>query len=195
VKRHTLTRSLVVFATAAIWANCASPAPAQAPGPGDSVPLIILVRHAEKACTPEDDPPLSQAGKKRAEDLAAALGGAKVRRVITTDFRRTSETAAPLAQALALHPVVIKFKDGPVDVGTHIGKVVDAIRASNDGTVLVVGHTITIPDIIDRLGGPKPGKILESEYSNLFVLVGEDPGTRLVRSHYGAADSPQPACN
>jgi broad specificity phosphatase PhoE len=193
MNRHTLGKSLIVFATAVIWADYASPALAQAPAPG-AVPLIIVVRHAEKACTPHDDPPLSQAGKKRAEDLAAALGGAKVRRVITTDFRRTSETAAPLAQALALQPIVIKLKDGPVDVGTHIGKVVDAVRASNEGTVLVVGHTITIPDIIDRLGGPKPGEIPESEYSNLFLLVG-DSGTRLVRSHYGAADSPQPACN
>ena len=68
------------------------------------------------------------------------------------------------------------------------------INASNNGTVLVVGHTNTIPDIIARLGGPKTGEIQESEYSNLFVLVG-DPETRLVRSYYGAADSPQPECN
>ena len=194
MKRHALTKLPVLFAAVVIWANCASPGLAQVPGPGDSVPLIILVRHAEKACTPADDPPLSQAGKKRAEDLAAALGGAKVRRVITTDFRRTSETARPLAQALGLQPVVINLKGSPTDLNTHIGQVVDAIRASNSGTVLVVGHTITIPDIIARLGGPKTGEISESGYSNLFVLLGVSE-MRLVRSVYGAADSPQPGCN
>jgi hypothetical protein len=94
----------------------------------------------------------------------------------------------------SLHPVVINLMDGPIDVSTHIGKVVDAVRASNNGIVLVVGHTITIPDIIARLGGPKTGEISESEYSNLFVLVG-GAETRLVRSYFGAADSPQPGCN
>jgi phosphohistidine phosphatase SixA len=116
--------------------------------------LIILIRHAEKARTPPEDPPLSQAGKKRAEALAAALGAAKVRRMITTDLRRTYETARPLAQALALNPIVINLKDNQRDVNTHVGQVVDAIRASNNGSVLVVGHTITIPDIIARPGGP-----------------------------------------
>ena len=81
---------------------------------------------------------------------------------------------------------MINLKDSPTD-STHIGRVVDAIRASDKGTVLVVGHTITIPDIVARLGGPKIGEISDAEYSNLFVLVG-DSEKRLVRSRYGAAD-------
>jgi hypothetical protein len=39
------------------------------------------------------------------------------------------------------------------------------------------------------------GEIPESEYSNLFVLVG-GPKIRVVRSHYGAPDhNSQPDCN
>jgi broad specificity phosphatase PhoE len=191
MQRHTVTSLFIVFATVASLASCPSLARAQAPS--DSVPLIILVRHAEKACTLADDPPLSQAGEKRAEDLAVVLDGAKVKHIITTDFRRTNETAKPLAQTLGLHPVMIKLKDK--DVNSHIGQVVDAIHALDSGTVLVVGHTTTIPAIIARLGGPKIGEILESEYSNLFVLVG-DSEPRLVRSLYGAAvGKAQPGCN
>ena len=89
MKRHTLTKLPILFAAAVIWANYASPARAQASS--NSVPLIILVRHAEKACTLSDDPPLSQAGEKRAEDLASVLGGAKVRHIVTSDFRRTEK--------------------------------------------------------------------------------------------------------
>jgi hypothetical protein len=55
--------------------------------------------------------------------------------------------------------------------------------------------TVTIPGIITGLGGPEMGEISESEYSNLFVLVG-GPKIRVVRSHYGAPDhNSQPDCN
>jgi broad specificity phosphatase PhoE len=193
MKRHTATNLSILFAAVVIMEDCTSLARAQAPS--DSVPLIILVRHAEKACAFADDPSLSQAGEKRAGDLAVVLGGAKVSHIITTDFRRTNETAKPLAQTLGLHPVVINLKENLTNINSHIGRVVEAIRASDNGTVLVVGHTITIPDIIARLGGPNIGKISESEYSNLFVLVG-DSEKRLVRSRFGAADdNPQLGCN
>jgi phosphohistidine phosphatase SixA len=193
VKRSMRVKFFIVLAAAKLLVGFVSPALAQAST--DLAPLVILVRHAEKACTNSDDPPLSQAGKKRAEALAAALASAGVGRVITTDFRRTNETAGPLAQALALQPVVINLKNGPTDLPAHIGRVVDAARASNDGAVLVVGHTVTIPGMITGLGGPEMGEISESEYSNLFVLVG-GPKIRVVRSHYGAPDhNSQPDCN
>jgi broad specificity phosphatase PhoE len=98
--------------------------------PSASVPLIILVRHAEKACALADDPPLSLAGEKRAEDLAVVLAGAKVRHIITTDFRRTNDTAKPLAQTLGLHAIVINLKENSTDINSHIGRVMEAIRAT-----------------------------------------------------------------
>ena len=193
MKRRRLTKLSILFAAIVFWGHYLSPACAQTRS--DSIPLIILVRHAEKACTTSDDPPLSQVGEKRAEDLAVVLDGAKVRHIITTDFRRTNETAKPLAQRLALHPVVISLKDSPTDISSHVGRVVDAIRVSDKGTVLVVGHTITIPDIVARLGGPKIGGISDSEYSNLFILVG-DSEKRLVRSRYGTIEQDsQLGCN
>src|SRR5262245_34068932 len=119
VKRSMLVKFFIVWAAAKLLVGIVSPVLAQAST--DLAPLVILVRHAEKACTnSDDDPPLSQAGKKRAEALAAALASAGVKRVITTDFRRTNETAGPLAQALALQPVVINLKNGPTDLPAHI---------------------------------------------------------------------------
>src|SRR5688500_17198927 len=62
--------------------------------------LVLLVRHAEKAAAPADDPPLTEVGTTRAQALKAALADAGVRHVIATPRRRTSDTAKPLADAL-----------------------------------------------------------------------------------------------
>jgi len=54
---------------------------------------VLLVRHAEKAAEPADDPPLTAAGAERAQALATALQDAGVTAIITTQLRRTRETA------------------------------------------------------------------------------------------------------
>ena len=64
--------------------------------------LVVVVRHAEKAETPTDDVALSERGRARAEALASALGDAGVDTIITTERRRSRETAAPLAAVAAI---------------------------------------------------------------------------------------------
>src|ERR1700682_5430372 len=77
-----------------------APTPAVAQRATDDFPVLVLVRHADKAAQPANDPPLTSAGMKRAQDLAAALRSAGVTFIITTQLRRTRETAQPLANAL-----------------------------------------------------------------------------------------------
>jgi hypothetical protein len=63
------------------------------------------------------------------------------------------------------------------------------------GTVLVVGHSNTIPAIVGALGAPRPRDLCDSEYDQLFVVILGDTGPpRLVRSRYGAASPPDTAC-
>ena len=52
---------------------------------------VVIVRHAEKAA-PSGDVDLSAAGKARAQALAQALAGAKVRMVWATPLKRTGQT-------------------------------------------------------------------------------------------------------
>ncbi|HEX2205527.1 MAG TPA: phosphoglycerate mutase family protein [Longimicrobium sp.] len=155
--------------------------------------VVILVRHAEKVTVdPNDrDPALTAAGETRARALAQALEGAGVDAVITTQFQRTRNTAKPVADALGITPAVIA--SGP----NLLAQIAEAVRTRHAGqTVLVVGHSNSVPGTIEALGGPKVAEICESQYANLFVMVlraGEAP--TLVRSRYGAADpAPGPEC-
>ncbi|HEU4586172.1 MAG TPA: histidine phosphatase family protein, partial [Gemmatimonadaceae bacterium] len=66
------------------------------PGRGpQSTTTVIVVRHGEKATGQGDDPHLSDAGNARAHSLAHALEHAGVSAVITTQWKRTAETALP----------------------------------------------------------------------------------------------------
>ncbi len=130
----------------------------------NSFTTIILVRHAEKTTTPKDDPVLTDAGKVRSENLAKLLRAADVKAIYTTHFQRTRLTAEPLAKQLSITPTVFDAKDSTV-----FSK---AIRDKNAGqTVLVVGHSNTVPEIIHGLGGPAMEEIDETEFDNLFIVT------------------------
>jgi broad specificity phosphatase PhoE len=150
--------------------------------------LILLVRHAEKGAEPADDPPLSAAGAARAQALAAALRDARVTAVITTQLRRTRDTASPLATARGLTPEVVPVAHDAV--AAHVDAAVAAIRRHPGAVVLVVGHSNTIPAIIAGLGGPRMPEICDSAYSNLFILQLGGGEPRLVQTHYGLSDPP-----
>jgi phosphohistidine phosphatase SixA len=168
--------------------------------------VVVLVRHAEKAA-PTGDVALSPAGEARAAALAAALRDAGVQAVLTTQLRRTGQTAEPLAAAMGLTPEIVPIGG---DAPEHAARVAAAVRQRHQGhTVLVVGHSNTVPAIIAALGGPRIPDLCDSEYATLFVLVARDPAragaadgaaaqpgpsAQLLRSSYGAPDSSSATC-
>jgi phosphohistidine phosphatase SixA len=154
--------------------------------------MVIVVRHAERAAAPAADPELTDAGRQRAQDLAAALKDAGVRTVITTQFARTRSTAEPLATLTGIAPTVIAASR---DMKAHVAEIVAAIRARPAGeVVLVVGHSNTVPAIIAALGGPAIPDLCENEYASLFVMQLEPARAHLVRGRYGAADAADMKC-
>ena len=140
----------------------------------DAVPFVFIVRHAEKATTGGNDPDLSDAGRKRANALARILKNSQITSVFVTEFKRTQETAAPLATAAHLTPTIIPAKDVPA--------LVVKLRALN-GNALVVGHGNTIPDLVKELGIATPITIPEDDYTEIFVVSLADP-PQLLRLHY-----------
>lgn len=153
--------------------------------------LVILVRHAEKAASPANDPPLSDAGRTRAGELAEALADTRIDAIVITPFARTRGTAAPVAAAGGLKPIEV---EGRGSVEADIAAAAETVRGRKPGeAVLVVGHSNTIPAIIGALGGPKMQALCDDEYSNLFVLSLAGGRARLVRGHFGTPDPPNAA--
>ncbi len=154
---------------------------------------VILVRHAEKASQTDPDPVLSEAGERRAKDLAAALADAGVSIVITTQLQRTKLTAAPLVDAIKAKTIVVANTGS---LATHIADILAAVMARPNGeVVLVVGHSSTIAAIVAALGGPKMPNLCDSQYSKMFVLeMGGANPPRLIRANYGAADPVDATC-
>src|ERR1035437_6052650 len=154
--------------------------------------VVIVVRHAEKDTLPPDDPPLTAAGAARALALDRALAAAGVQAVITTQLRRTRETARPIVERLGL---VIQTVTRGANIAAHARAVAAAVRKAEGKTVLVVGHGETVGPIIAAPGGPKIKDLCVHEYSHLFVLILEAGSTRFVRAEYGApSPAPRDAC-
>ena len=153
---------------------------------------MILVRHAEKASETEDDPPLSAVGRARAEALADALRHAGVTRVIVSHRRRTGETAEPLTRALHIVPDTVPVGSSVPD---HVKEVARRVRLGRRGTMLVVGHSNTIPGIVTALTGVPLPDLCDPEYATLFVvaLPRSGPG-RFARTRFGADDGAPTGC-
>ena len=176
---------------ALVAAPMAAPMAAAAQG----TTTVILVRHAEKVtANPQDpDPGLTPAGETRARELARLLHGRHVAAVVTSQFARTRLTAQPTAEAA--HVTVDSVHAGR-DVQAHAAAIAELIRTRYAGrTVLVVGHSNTVPKIIAALGGPVLTDICDSAYGNLFTLTIPAHGEpTLAHAHYGAADPAEPGC-
>ena len=142
---------------------------------------VILVRHAEIQGAAMAEPkslPLSEAGEARAKRLAALLKDAGIGAIYVTDFVRTKETAAPLARELNKDPVVLPKGDPQA--------LVERLRTDHGGqTVLLIGHTDTLPSLARALGHPAEVKIEPHDYSNLFVFTAKSTGSpALLRLRY-----------
>jgi zinc protease len=162
---------------AAVLTGQAAPAQSR-PAAGDTV-VIYLVRHAEKL-DESRDPPLTEAGLTRAEDLRHRLNSAGITAIWSTDFQRTRATVKPLAGALSL-PVTVY---DPSRQSEFAGKLL-----RTQGRHLVVGHSNTIPDLVKALGG-EPGTPSEAtEYDRLYLVT--SIGGRITSSllRYGAQAS------
>jgi broad specificity phosphatase PhoE len=136
---------------------------------------IILVRHAERQ-TGEGDDGLSEAGRHRAERLAALLKDAGITHIFVSDRRRTLETAMPFAKARKLSPTQMAIPaqgKGRIDPSElQVRATLLAIsKLPRTSVVLVVGHSNTVPTFLTRLGHDRPVKIAESEFDNLFVVT------------------------
>lgn len=124
---------------------------------------IVLVRHAERADDGTDNPGLTPLGRARAQRLAAMLAPTGVNAVFSTPYKRTRLTAQPLAEQESLKITEYDPRDAAFS---------QKLLEQNAGkTLLVVGHSNTVPHLVNELtGNTNYGQLEEMEYDKIFVV-------------------------
>lgn len=152
---------------------------------------VFLVRHAEKEDEPRQDPPLKKEGVARSQELAKLLGAAGIKTIITSQLARTKQTAEPLATKLNLTPIAISLRSNPNNprqiAEESTAEVVNKILERSGESVLLVGHSNSVPDVIKMLGGDTVPTIDERHFNNLFIVTVYAKGkAKVVHLKYGA---------
>lgn len=145
---------------------------------------IYLVRHAEKQSG--NDPVLTPAGNKRAGALLLALKDKGIQHIYVTQFKRTQMTGDSLRLQLGIDTVQYKADTTGEDI-------LNKILAHNDGgkTILIIGHSNTIPKIIQQLGATdfEPANIPDAEFDNLYLLTFKKKKVQVKKMKYGEASA------
>lgn len=147
---------------------------------------IYLVRHAEKVTVnpKEKDPLLTEQGQQRALDLAKKLKKQKINSIFSTNYQRTKLTAKPLAEAKSIDIKIYEPKD--------LKAFANQLLTENEGNkILVVGHSNTVLETIEALGGKRPiPEITDQEYDYLFTVQVKKGGeVKVAVEHYGVKNS------
>ena len=128
----------------------------------DELTTFYFIRHAEKATDQGSDPELTESGKNRAGQWVNYFFLKDVDHVISSDFKRTRETATPLAKSKKL-PVElydVSKVDGVSLLETYRGK-----------TVALYGHSNTIHAYANALQKDSIyNELEESDYNHFFIV-------------------------
>jgi phosphohistidine phosphatase SixA len=136
-------------------------------GTADST-TIVVIRHAEKELNAGPDPPLNAAGQARAALLARMFGDVRadwhIDAIYVSPALRNRMTAAPLAARLGVAPIV-----GPL--GNARGLARQVLHEHAGGRVLVIGHSDSVPEIVEALSGAKHlPAIGDEEYDAMYIV-------------------------
>jgi len=142
----------------------------------NSPKTIYIVRHAEKQLEGKD-PDLAYVGGVRAKKLAQILEKEAIKRVLSTDFIRTRNTAQPTATAAGLEIEVYDPKNQESLV---------ADLRSSEGNILVVGHSNTVSRLANAFvgEGEKFADLTDLDYDFIYVVTLEKNGATVVRKLY-----------
>lgn len=156
--------TLIVLSVFLFSVSCKEDKPLENNYEDTAISTFYLIRHAEKDRTDSEDvdPELNQEGLGRAMHWAEILNEVDLDAIYSTDFNRTSMTAAPTS---------VKRN---VDVQYYDPRTIDFEQFKTDNLnkkVLVVGHSNTTPDFVNKLiGEEKYSQIDDSENGSLFIV-------------------------
>lgn len=127
------------------------------------------MRHAEKVDDGTSDPALTAAGESRARALGDRLATIGLDVVYSSQFRRTMHTAQEVARRTGAELRVQELGSGDLVAQTReLAR--RAVEENRGGEVLIVGHSNTVPILVQALTGTDPGPIADSDYDDLFTV-------------------------
>ncbi|MGB5648177.1 MAG: phosphoglycerate mutase family protein [Muriicola sp.] len=155
---------IILFALSTLFYNCKEDSKLEGADIGPVVSTFYFIRHAEKDRNdPENkDPELNQKGLGRAMHWAEILSDASINAIYTTDYARTTMTAAPTE---VKNDLIRQYYDpSMIDIA--------AFKAENLGkNVLVVGHSNTTPDFVNKMiGEEKYSPMDDTDNGSLFIV-------------------------
>jgi broad specificity phosphatase PhoE len=130
-------------------------------------PNILVIRHLH---TPKGatDPDLTSEGHAAAQALAKWLSRNPPRAIFVSDTKRARQTAAPAATRFRVTPIVYDPRD--------TAALLASVQAQR-GTVLIVGHSNTVPDIVAGLGGERPAPLVHEDFGDIWHIQGPERRT------------------
>ncbi len=142
---------------------------------------IFIVRHGEKEAG--NNPVLTAAGNTRAGDLMRKLQGDGIQKIYVSQYKRTQNTGDSLRLQLNIDTVHYA-------ADTVCDNLIKAIMEHGDfgKTILIIGHSNTIPQIIRKLGVTDYpyGDIPDNEFDNLFMITYKKEKAKVKVMKYGA---------
>ncbi|HUS87431.1 MAG TPA: phosphoglycerate mutase family protein [Bacteroidales bacterium] len=126
------------------------------------VSTYFLIRHAEKVVSRDTDPALDQWGVIRASQWAAIFSDIPFDAIYSTDYIRTINTVKPTADILGLE--ITLYDPGDINY-------IEFLEQTRGKTVLIVGHSNTIPGFVNSLTGrEKYEQIEDNNNGNLYIV-------------------------
>ena len=139
---------------------------------------IIVVRHAEKEASSSRDPDLSPKGKARVAILQRMLGEVSIDQFFSTPYKRTRQTVSPLTEKRGKE---LQEYDPSAQKAFAA-----SLRSYTGQTILVAGHSNTVPALLNHLIGEHRYEDLdEDEYDNLFIVTITDEEVKVICLKYG----------
>jgi broad specificity phosphatase PhoE len=135
--------------------------------------IFYLIRHAEKRNDATRNPDLSDKGKERVKNYINYFSNIKLDSVYTTNFKRTFQTANPIATSKGIKPIY--YNPSLVNLNYFVKK-------HKGQSVLIVGHSNTTPNFANKLLGKMAyTQMMENDYSSIYKITITEKDTMTIK--------------
>lgn len=126
--------------------------------------VLYFIRHAEAINDQStSNPDLSEIGKNRTKGFITFFEDKRIDSIFTTNFKRTLQTATPIAESKNVKPVY--YDPNTIDYDNFI-------KQQKGKKVLIVGHSNTTPNFVNKIiGSMKYSQMVHENHSDIFKVV------------------------